>query len=202
MGRRRRCLADRAQSARRQSPRGLDGASIATRLPSAQLRRAIAILLVAIAAILLFAHNPESAPVNVLSAPRIVAGVVAGFAIGVVASFMGVAGGELLIPTLVLLFGVPLKLAGSLSLVVSVPTMLVGFGRYSRDRSFSVLRSHGTFALAMAAGSILGALLGGRLLGVIPELILLPALAAILLISAYKAWTHAKSPRGASMPPN
>jgi uncharacterized membrane protein YfcA len=34
-----------------------------------------------------------------------VAGVVAGFVIGVVAALLGVAGGELLIPTLVLLFG-------------------------------------------------------------------------------------------------
>ena len=45
-----------------------------------------------------------------------IAGVVAGFAIGVVAALMGVAGGELLIPTFVLLFGVDIKLAGSLRL--------------------------------------------------------------------------------------
>ena len=68
------------------------------------------------------------------------AGVVAGFLIGVVASLLGVAGGELLIPTLVLLFGADIKLAGSLSLAVSLPTMLVGFARYSRDQSFSVIR--------------------------------------------------------------
>ena len=52
---------------------------------------------------------------------------------------MGVAGGELLIPTLMLLFGADIKLAGSLSLAVSLPTMLVGFARYSRDRSFAVI---------------------------------------------------------------
>ena len=46
---------------------------------------------------------------------QIVAGVIAGFAIGVVAALLGVAGGELLIPTLILLFGVDIKLAGSLS---------------------------------------------------------------------------------------
>ena len=39
---------------------------------------------------------------------------------------MGVAGGELLIPTIVLLYGVDIKIAGSLSLAVSLPTMLVG----------------------------------------------------------------------------
>jgi hypothetical protein len=40
----------------------------------------------------------------------------------------------------VLLFGADIKRAGSLSLVVSLPTMLVGFTRYSRDQSFSVQR--------------------------------------------------------------
>jgi uncharacterized protein len=50
-----------------------------------------------------------------------------------------VAGGEPLILPLILLFGVDTKLAGSLSLAVSLPTMLVGFARYSRARSFVVL---------------------------------------------------------------
>ena len=119
-----------------------------------------------------------------------IAGVVAGFAIGVVAALMGVAGGELLIPTLVLLFGADIKLAGSLSLAVSLPTMLVGFARYSRDRSFVVLGENRTFVLVMAAGSIAGAFIGGQLLGVIPSVVLLPALAVILLVSAVKVWRH------------
>jgi hypothetical protein len=67
------------------------------------------------------------------------AGLIAGFLIGTVASLLGVAGGEFLIPTLVLLLGCDIKLAGSLSLAVSLPTVLMGFMRYSRDRSFSVL---------------------------------------------------------------
>ena len=87
---------------------------------------------------------------------QIVAGVVAGFGIGVVAALLGVAGGELLIPTLVLLFGADIKLAGSLSLAVSLPTMLVSFTRYSRDRSFAVIGRNRLFLLTMAAGSIAG----------------------------------------------
>ena len=90
----------------------------------------------------------------------------AGLAIGVVASLLGVAGGEFLIPTLILLFGADIKLAGSLSLAVSLPTMLVGFARYSQDRSFAVIGRNRTFALVMAAGSIVGSFLGGLLLGI------------------------------------
>ena len=58
-------------------------------------------------------------------AAQMVAGIVAGFVIGVIASLLGVAGGEFLIPTLVLLFGADIKLAGRLSLAVSLPNMLV-----------------------------------------------------------------------------
>jgi uncharacterized membrane protein YfcA len=118
------------------------------------------------------------------------AGVAAGFVIGIVAALLGVAGGELLIPTLVLLFGVDIKLAGSLSLAVSLPTMLVGFARYSRDRSFVVLAENRRFVLVMAAGSIFGSFIGGRLLGLVPNTILLPLLAVILVLSAVKVWKH------------
>jgi uncharacterized membrane protein YfcA len=47
-----------------------------------------------------------------------------------------VAGGELLIPTIVLLFGQDIETVGSLSLLISLPTRLVAFARDSRDGSF------------------------------------------------------------------
>jgi uncharacterized membrane protein YfcA len=89
--------------------------------------------------VLLLGHDVATSGAMLTGAAQAIAGVVAGFAIGVVAALLGVAGGELLIPTLVLLFAADIKLAGSLSLAVSLPTMLVGFTRYSRDRSFVVL---------------------------------------------------------------
>lgn len=166
------------------------GAGWATRLKSETLYKVLAVLLGAIAAVLLFGHEASSTGAILTGAAQMVAGVVAGFGIGVVASLMGVAGGELLIPTLVLLFGADVKLAGSLSLAVSLPTMIVGFTRYSRDQSFAVLGRNRAFLLVMAAGSIVGTFIGGQLLGVIPNGVLLPALAAILLISAVKVWRH------------
>ncbi len=89
-----------------------------------------------------------------------------------------------------LLFGVDVKLAGSLSLAVSLPTMIVGFARYSRDGSFKVLRANRSFVLTMAAGSIAGTFIGGQLLGLVPASVLLPMLAIILLISVAKIWRH------------
>lgn len=166
------------------------GAGWASRLKSGTLYRVIALLLVSIAVVLMFGHDTTGAAPALSGAPQAVAGVVAGFAIGIVASLLGVAGGELLIPTLVLLFGADIKLAGSLSLAVSLPTMIVGFTRYSRDRSFAVLGKSRSFVFLMAFGSIVGAFVGGRLLGVMPSAILLPLLAGILLISAVKVWRH------------
>ena len=100
------------------------------------------------------------------------------------------AGGELLIPTIVLLFAVDIKIAGSLALAISLPTMLVAFARYSRDRSFEVLRANKGFVLAMAAGSIIGTILGGLALGAVPESVLIPLLVALLLVSSVKVWRH------------
>ncbi len=167
------------------------GADLATRLNSQSLYRIIAVLLVGIAIVLLAAHNPTASTQPLLTGTlQTLAGIGAGFVIGVIAAFLGVAGGELLIPTLVLLFGVDIKLAGSLSLAVSLPTMIVGFTRYSRDRSFTVLGKHPRFVLAMALGSVAGTFIGGLLLGVVPAALLLPVLATILVLSAVKLWWH------------
>ena len=166
------------------------GAGWVTRLRSRRLHQVIAVMLLGIAAVLVAGHGVHPGTPLLHGAAQTVAGVLAGLAIGVVAAVLGVAGGELLIPTLVLLFGADIKLAGSLSLAVSLPTMLVGFGRYSQDRSFGVLARNRGFVLAMAAGSVAGALAGGLLLGVVPAGVLLPALAMILLVSAWKVWHH------------
>jgi len=167
------------------------GAGWATRLKSRTLFRVLSVLLVAIAMILAAGHGPTSSGRPALEGGLLhLVGSLLGFTIGVVASLMGVAGGELLIPTIVLVFGADLKVAGSLSLAVSLPTMLVGFTRYSRDRSFDVIREERRFILVMAGGSLVGAFLGAQLLGVVPTSVLLPILAAILLISAVKVWRH------------
>ena len=164
------------------------GAGWATRLKSETLYRVIAVVLVLIAGILPFAHDTVAGSPPFTGVAQMTAGIIVGLVIGVIASLLGVAGGEFLIPTLVLLFGADIKLAGSLSLAVGLPTMLVGFTRYSMDESFSVLGRNKLFLLVMAAGSIVGTFIGGQLLGLIPNSILLPILAALLLLSAIQIW--------------
>lgn len=153
--------------------------------------RVIAVLLVAIAGLLVAGHAHGTGTPALAGAALVAAGVAAGLVIGVVAALLGVAGGELLIPMLVLLFGVDIKLAGSLSLAMSLPTMVAAFARYSRDGRFDVLARERPFVLVMALGSVAGAFVGGLLLGLVPGHVLLPALAVILLLSATKVWRHA-----------
>ena len=155
------------------------------------LYKLIALLLVGIAVVLVLGHASSEFHVPILQGWGLwIVGVCAGLAIGIVASLLGVAGGELLIPTLVLLFGAEIKLAGSLSLAVSLPTMLVGFTRYSRDQSFTVLARHRWFLSLMSAGSITGTLIGAYLLAYTSGAVLYPLLALILVLSAVKVWRH------------
>jgi uncharacterized membrane protein YfcA len=70
------------------------GAEWASRLKSETLYRVIAALLVVIAAILLLAHDTTTSAPPFTNWIQVVAGVLAGFVIGVIASLLGVAGGE------------------------------------------------------------------------------------------------------------
>lgn len=164
-------------------------------LPRQWLNRIILSLLVGLALVMLAEAwagvHEGTAPLIEAGPLRFVAGVVAGLGIGVVAALLGVAGGELLIPTILLLYGLDIKLAGSLSLMVSLPTMIVGFARYSRADAFKVLREEKPLMGWMVAGSILGAALGGLLLGLVSTGWLMGLLGIVLLVSAIKIFQHA-----------
>ena len=182
------------------------GATWATNMASRTLHRVLAALLILIAAALLANHYAVLNPFGLTGTTQVAAGVAAGTGIGIVAALMGVAGGELLIPTIVLLYGIDIKTAGSLSLAVSLPTMLVAFTRYSRDSNFAVLATNKSFLVSMALGSIAGTTLGGALLEAAPAGLLIPIMALLLLASSAKVWKHREQDRAtpsaaASSPP-
>jgi len=170
-------------------------AGLAITMPRKWLDRIIMVVLAGLSLVMLleawFGVKSASVPLFDSIVTQWVVGLLTGFGIGVVAALLGVAGGELLIPAVVLLYGVDIKLAGSLSLVVSLPTMIVGFARYTRSEAFAVLRQERLLLLWMAAGSILGAALGGMLLGIVPTHWMMNILGVILLISALKTFQHA-----------
>lgn len=123
---------------------------------------------------------------------RITLGFFAGIIIGIFSSMLGVAGGELIIPTIILLYAIDIKLAGSLSLCVSFPTVLIGIMKYRQNGEFKVVKSNLSFVIFMAVGSVIGAFIGSRLLIGIKANTLQIILGTILLISAIKIFRNKK----------
>lgn len=170
-------------------------AGFAMKIDEELLDRIIFVLLLFLAGVLLLEHwflkEQQGALFDSLFF-EVIAGILAGFGIGIVASLLGVAGGELLIPVIVLLYGIDVKLAGSLSLAISLPTMIVGFARYSKSQAFIVLQEEGGLFISLAIGSIIGAAIGSSMLGMVSSDMLVLLLAFVLIISAYKIFHHQK----------
>lgn len=165
----------------------------AVRMPRHRLDRIIVALLAGLALVMLLeaaSGQEDTRPLFANGFPRLLVGIAVGFGIGAVAALLGVAGGEPLIPAIVLLFGLDIKLAGSLSLLVSVPTLMVGLTRYRGADAFAVLRRELSLFFWMAAGSVAGAGLGGLLLGLFSPRVLMGLLSLVLFLSAVKLFRH------------
>lgn len=163
------------------------GVAIGRRLSATALTAVVAVLLLLLAIVMATHAFDPAGGLRVALPPllRSVGALVCGVAIGVVASLLGVAGGELLIPTLLVLYAVDTKAAGTLSLAISLPTLLVSLARWRQARgSWNLWTSNARLLGWMGAGSILGAALGARLLGWVDARVLSALLAALLVSSA------------------
>jgi len=171
------------------------GATLAKRLSSRQLAQTILILLLTIGvALIVEAFLPQSSSGFVPPglAWRIPVGVLFGLGIGLVSSLLGVAGGEVIIPTLMFAFGVDIKTAGTASLLISLPTVAVGLIRYAAQGAFRDRRPLVKTVIPMGIGSVVGAMIGGFLIGVVSGSVLKVMLGIILISSALKVFHHSK----------
>ncbi|MDR7455593.1 MAG: sulfite exporter TauE/SafE family protein [Armatimonadota bacterium] len=112
----------------------------------------------------------------------------AGVIIGTVSTLLGVAGGELIIPTLVLVFGVPIKAAGTLSLLISIPTIVVGLTRHRARGAFQESRHLRDLVAPMGLGTVGGAAVGGAVVALVPAAAVKLLLGAVLIASAVKVF--------------
>lgn len=165
------------------------GVNLASRLSNERLEQIILFLLVGIGfALIIEAFLPQEVtgflPKELIW--QIPAGIIFGLGIGLVSSLLGVAGGELIIPTLVFAFGVDIKTAGTASLIVSLPTVAVGIMRYIRKGAYSKREDLTLTVAPMGVGSVIGAVIGGLLVGLIAQSILKIGLGIILNISAFR----------------
>ncbi len=169
------------------------GATLAKRLSGRQLAQMILVLLLAIGvALIAEAFLPQSSSGFV--PPRlewqIPAGMLFGLGIGLVSSLLGVAGGEVIIPTLIFAFGVNIKIAGTASLLISLPTVAIGLIRYVTQGALRDRRPLVETVIPMGIGSMIGALIGGFLIGIVSASFLKLMLGIILISSALKVFHH------------
>ncbi|MGE3977426.1 MAG: sulfite exporter TauE/SafE family protein [Nitrospira sp.] len=115
-------------------------------------------------------------------------GVLFGLCIGLISSLLGVAGGEMIIPTLVLVFGVDIKDAGTGSLLVSTAPILVGMFRYGQQGRYRSQSDLIHIVAPMGIGSVIGAVVGGMMLGIVPGQQLKLLLGLLLIASAVKVF--------------
>jgi len=165
------------------------GVSGLRRLSPVALTRAVFTLLLALGLVMIAESMVSFAPLGLLSGSlllKITSGLALGSAIGAISGLLGVAGGEVIIPTLILGFGTPIKAAGTLSQMVSIPTVLTGFVRHYRAGALNDRKIVMRLILPMGLGAIAGGIGGGLLASVAPSTFLKALLGVILIVSSIK----------------
>jgi uncharacterized membrane protein YfcA len=167
----------------------LVGATLASRVPERALKMLVAALLVVAAAtevhdavlggsaVLDSASRSELAPVSYALL------ILSGALIGIVSGLTGVGGGVLMVPTLVVGFGLGQRVAQGTSLLAILPTAGVGAVIHQRHGDLDP-RAAGLMSL----GGVPGALLGAVLALVLPQRVLAGLFGLLLAALAVRMW--------------
>jgi uncharacterized membrane protein YfcA len=127
-------------------------------------------------------------------------GVTLGLGIGLVSSLLGVAGGELLIPTMMFVFGADIRTAGTASILISLCLISTGLLRHWRLGTLPMGRGVQRMVTAMGAGSVIGAGLGGLAVAMAPIGALKLLLGTVLVAAAAKTMFGDHEPKKRSSP--
>jgi uncharacterized membrane protein YfcA len=156
------------------------------RMPVRPLRVVVCVYLIVVGIWMLyesFAHAEHVLLEPTGMARWILAAVIA-LAIAVVSGVLGVAGGEMRIPTLLYLFGVPIVEAGTLSLAVSIPT--VAAGAFTDRRLGGIPNSVVRVAVIMGIASAIGVLVGAALVPYASREVIKGTLGVVLLLATVR----------------
>ena len=172
------------------------GAAVMHRLSPTRLRQAFAILMVLVALQMLIGFTPDEGMVRLTGVAALAAYVVLGLLAGGLSAVMGVGGGVIMVPAMVLLFGFTQHVAEGTSLMIIIPTALVGAIRHSRH-GYTDWR----LGLALGSGGILGAIAGAAIaLQLDAELLQRLFAGFLLLTGAHLLWTTRASFSGVEDP--
>src|SRR5215469_8099153 len=119
-----------------------------------------------------------------------------GLLAGLASGFLGIGGGLIIVPGLVLLFSYPIKRAVGVSLTTGVLVALVAVLVELVVKGTNI---HLTMALVIAAGSLLGSAIAARLLPRLGDRTLRMLFAGCLLIASYRMLMCARAGDGAAL---
>ena len=114
--------------------------------------------------------------------------VVLGFGAGILTGIMGVGGGVVMVPMMVLLLGVSQHLAQGISMLVIIPTVMVAILKLRNSDLFEFRT-----ALLLAAGSIAGSLLSSNMVQLIDGVILKRIFGVLVVYSSIRMILPAKA---------
>jgi len=167
------------------------GALLTGKIPEKPLKKVLAIFLVIVGlkiGLEPFIQTP-SLPFQLILDPwkEAALAVLVGMAIGVISGTLGVAGGEFRIPALIYLFSFDIIIAGTASLLVSIPTVAMGFVKHHQMGHTN--RGATIIAIIMGVGSVLGGLIGASYATVIDKDVLKVLLGTILILATVRMIT-------------
>lgn len=156
------------------------GASLAAFMPGVVQLGLFAIVMLAAAFAMLRPSSPETTGRRAL-------GTIAldGLLIGVLTGLVGVGGGFLIVPALVVLGGLPLREAIGTSLAIIALKSAAGYVRYLDVLSDLNLAVSWELILIFAVVGVLGSIAGGRLAKRLPRAALQRAFAILLLVMSF-----------------
>lgn len=105
--------------------------------------------------------------------------IVTGLATGCLSALLGIGGGVILVPIMVYLLKVPIQQAVGTSLLVIIPTAVVGAWKH-----YSLNHVNVKLALLLALGAVVGAYIGALTTSMIPAGVLQKLFGILLLITA------------------
>lgn len=168
------------------------GAGLMHKIPERGLRIAfVAFLLVVAARMLVGIEAGQDEHVPDLGALHYLGMVVVGLATGALSAVLGVGGGIILVPALVLGFAFSQHAAEGTSLAVIVPTALLGAARHTR-RGFTRWRT----GLTIGAAGTVGGLVGGVAAFALDGLLLQRLFAVFLVVMGLHLWLQGRRDRG------
>jgi len=165
------------------------GARHAHAMPERRLRRWFTFFLLAVVAALLLRPLLPGEPHPVSLAVKVPVLLLTGLFTGYVVGMMGVGGGVVMVPAMVLLVGFSQVLAQGSSLLAMIPAGASGAATHWRLGNVA-----GGILPGLVLGILAGALAGGTLAQVLPQAWLRFGFAAMLLWTGIRGWRQAGPP--------